>query len=130
MPNMEIDFDVFKALTALRKDEATTYNDVIRGLLKLPEIPRVPSRSTGPSDDDWHTKGVRIPAGSEFRKVFNTGKVVKGRVERGALYVNGERFDSPSHAGAKVAGYFVNGWTFWEVRTPASSEWRKMDALR
>ncbi|MDJ0978729.1 MAG: DUF4357 domain-containing protein [Erythrobacter sp.] len=35
---IEIDFDVFKALTALRKTEEDTYNSVIRRLLKLEPI--------------------------------------------------------------------------------------------
>jgi predicted CopG family antitoxin len=33
---IEIGFDVFQALTALRTNEADSYNDVIRRLLKLP----------------------------------------------------------------------------------------------
>lgn len=34
---IEIDFEVFKALTALRVSEADSYNAVVRRLLKLPE---------------------------------------------------------------------------------------------
>ena len=34
---IEIDFEVFKALTALRKSELDSYNGVVRRLLKLPD---------------------------------------------------------------------------------------------
>jgi hypothetical protein len=37
--DIEIDFDVFKALTALRKSESDSYNAVIRRLLELPDPP-------------------------------------------------------------------------------------------
>jgi hypothetical protein len=36
MQSIEIDFDVFKALTLLRHSERDSYNDVLRNILKLP----------------------------------------------------------------------------------------------
>ena len=36
MPTIEIDFEVFKALTMQREAESISYNDVIRGLLGTP----------------------------------------------------------------------------------------------
>lgn len=39
---IEIDFEVFKALTALRKSEADSYNGVIRELLNLPSTGHEP----------------------------------------------------------------------------------------
>lgn len=39
---IEVDFDVFKALTALRESEVDSYNEVIRRLLKLPSARREP----------------------------------------------------------------------------------------
>lgn len=128
MQTIDVDFEVFKALTMHRKSEDVTYNDVIRDLLKLP--PAFPTAvPAGPSADDWMAQGVRFPAGSEFQKTYK-GKLYTAKVERGALYYNGKPYDSPSAAGAAVAGYFVNGWTFWEVRVPGSSRWRVMDSFR
>lgn len=47
--NIEIDFDVFKALTALRESESDSYNAVIRRLLKLPGQANASARSREPS---------------------------------------------------------------------------------
>ena len=46
MPQIEIDFEVFKALTARRLTEYETENDVLRALLKLSISPRSKKIST------------------------------------------------------------------------------------
>src|SRR5579871_6434620 len=121
MPTLEVDFDVFKALTARRPSEDVTENDVLRELLRLPRQ-GVPPKPDRPAPDDWVTKGVRLPAGTELRAVYK-GQTYLGRVASGALDLNGKRFDSPSAAAMSITHNAVNGWTFWQCRLPGQSRW-------
>src|SRR5205807_6091549 len=84
MPTIQVDFDVFKALTARRLTEDVSENDVLRELLRLPKQPTRPVRSDVPAPDDWVTKGVRVPAGTELRATYK-GQTYLGRVNSGAL---------------------------------------------
>jgi hypothetical protein len=131
MLTIEVDFEVFKALTVRRATEAVTYNDVLRELLDLPPATPGPTLSTppGPGDADWITKDVRFPVGTEFRASYK-GKIYHGKVEAGKLVVNGQRFNSPSRAAGVLTGNSVNGWTFWEARLPGRGGWLMIKSLR
>ena len=133
MATIDVDFDVFKALTMRRSSEEVTENDVLRELLGLPS-PR-PSRSQTDasgqtrSESDWIAKGIRFPTGTEFRATYK-GKTYLARVEGGGLVLNGERFDTPSAAAMSITKNPVNVWTFWEARLPGQTSWRMLKALR
>lgn len=130
MPTIQVDFDVFKALTMRRPSEEVTENDILRQLLGLPsrKPPAVPPGVPNPAD--WIAKGVRFPAGTEFRAVYK-GQTYLARVEGGALMLSGKRFDSPSAAAMSITGDKpVNGWTFWECRLPGQGGWKTLKALR
>jgi hypothetical protein len=130
MRTIEVDFDVFKALTSRRPTENVTENDVLRNLLGLPArhgTTAVPSETGG--NDDWVAKGVRFPSGTEFRANYK-GQTWLGRVERGALVVNGKRFDTPSAAAVFITKSPTNGWTFWECRLPGQTSWQLIKGLR
>ena len=101
MRTIEVDFDVYKALTMRRPSEDITENDVLRQLLGLPgrRSPAVPA--PGPAAGDWLAKGVRFPLGTEFRATYK-GQTHLARVEGGALVLNGKRFDSPSAAAMAI----------------------------
>src|SRR5437660_11587934 len=101
MPSVEVDFDVFKALTALRPSEDVSENDVLREWLKLP--PKKPTHvsSDGPAPGEWVTKGVRFPAGTQFRAKYK-GQTYLASVENGALAVNGKPFNNPSKAAIDI----------------------------
>lgn len=129
MPSVEVDFEVFKALTARRTSEEVTENDVIRELLKLPPKPSRPEKGDGPTPGEWVAKGVRFPAGTQFRGDYK-GQTYLARVEGGALLLHGERFDSPSKAAMAITKNNVNGWTFWECRLPGKSSWQPINTLR
>lgn len=132
MATINVDFDVFKVLTMRRSSEQVTENDVLRELLELPPVRPSGSRigSAQPaSEHDWIIKGVRLPAGTEFRTTYK-GKTYLARVENGALVLNGERFDTPSAAAMSITKNPVNGWTFWEARVPGQTSWRMLKALR
>ena len=129
MRTIEVDFDVFKALTLRRPSEDVTENDVLRELLGL-----TAKRPAKPADadltkGDWAVKGITFPAGTEFRATYK-GQTYLARVENRALVLNGQPFDSPSAAAVSITGNPVNGWTFWECRLPGRTSWQTIKALR
>ena len=131
MYTIDVDFEVYKQLTVRRSTEDVTYNDVIRELLGLAQTTPLPrsEKSASPSPSDWVAKGVRFPAGTEFRANYK-GQVHVARVESGALMLsNGKRFDSPSAAAVSITGSAVNGWRFWECKLPGKS-WQLIETLR
>jgi hypothetical protein len=129
VPTIDVDFDVFKALTARRPSEEVTENDVLRQLLRLPQ--RSPSvvKPENPAPDDWLTKGVRLPAGTELRAMYK-GRTYLARVAAGALQLDGRRFDSPSAAAMSITSHPVNGWKFWQCRIPGQGTWTLLKELR
>jgi hypothetical protein len=129
MPTIEVDFDVFKALTARRPTEDVTENDVLRELLHLPRQSASAGPARRPAPEDWVTKGVRLPAGTELRATYK-GQTYLGRVDSGAFVLNGRRFDSPSAAAMSITQNPVNGWTFWKVRLPGQGMWAELKTLR
>jgi hypothetical protein len=129
MHTIEVDFDVFKELTLRRPSEDVSANDVMRQVLGLPPRKGGSATKAGPSASDWISKGVRFPAGTEFRAAYK-GRTYLGRIEGGALVVDGKRYDSPSPAAIKITGSPVNGWTFWECRLPGRANWQSLKSLR
>lgn len=129
MMNIEIDFDVFKALTLRRSTEDISYNDVLRELLGLSPQKSLVSSEQLSGHGDWVAKGVRFPAGTEFRATYK-GQKYCGKVELGGLVVDNKRFHSPSAPAVEITGNSVNGWTFWECRMPGKSSWQMIKALR
>ena len=129
MRTIEVDFDVFKALTMRRASEHVTENDVLRQILGLPSRKTSPAETPGPGPGDWVTKGVRFPTGSELRARYK-GQTHLARIEGGALVLGGRRYDSPSAAAMSITETPVNGWTFWEYRFPGQSGWKILKSLR
>jgi hypothetical protein len=129
MPSIDVDFDVFKALTARRPSEEVTENDVLRELFRLPPKNPAPASGDGPAPGEWVAKGVRFPAGTEFRASYK-GQIYLARVEGGALVLDGESFHSPSKAAMTITKTHLNGWNFWECRFPGKSSWQLIKTLR
>lgn len=131
MTTIEIDFDVFKELTVRRATENVSYNDVLREILGISQT-QTPVTTIAPEKTfagGWTTKGVTFPEGTEFRSTYR-GKTLTGKVQSGALIVNGQSFDSASSAAGSITGNSVNGWIFWECRLPGKSTWQLMKSLR
>ena len=130
MRTIEVDFEVYKALLMRRPTEDVTENDVLRELLQLPRVKAGPAPATKPpAPGDWITKGVRFPAGTEFRAHYK-GQTYLARVEAGALTLNGRPYDSPSSAAVSITGSAVNGWRFWEARLPGEAGWKMIESFR
>ncbi len=129
MRTIEVDFDVFKAITMRRAYEDVSENDVLRDLLGLPPRKGLSHSQASAGPGDWVAKGVRFPAGTEFRATYK-GQTYLARVEGGALLLNGKRFDSPSAAAISITGSPANGWHFWQCRLPGQASWQMIKALR
>lgn len=130
MTSIEIDFEVYKALTARRGSEKITYNDVIRELLGLKHLINPHPSLFHSESDGWVTKGVHFPSGTEFQARYK-GKVFRGKAESGFLELeDGSRYSTPSAAAGAITKYFVNGWTFWEYKFPGESHWKIIKSLR
>lgn len=127
MASIEIDFDVFKALTVRRPNEGVSYNDVLRELLglELESAQEKPANAVG-----CHIKGVFFPDGTAFRVVYK-GRTYTAEIRSGVwIGDDNQRRNSPSEAAHAVTGTNVNGWRFWEGRRPGDDGWRKLDTFR
>jgi hypothetical protein len=129
MNTIQIDFDVFKAITARRKNETISENDILREVFGLPPKHAEPRASQAINPRDWITKGVTFPEGTEFRATYK-GRTYMAQVEGGALVLDGKRHPSPSAAAVSITSSPVNGWRFWEARLPGQSGWKLIESLR
>lgn len=144
---IEIDFEVFKALTALRKSEGDSYNAVVRRLLslesddgsfgaeKVSKAIEVALRKVRAPESSQEPYGVYygdvfLEEGTRFRATY------KGQTHFGAIQ-NGQWVDSegvirssPSDAAGAISNTNVNGWRFWHVLRPGDSTWRKLEELK
>lgn len=126
---IDIDFDVFKALTAMREGENTTYNDVLRRILELPQIEVAPPPKGLASGKSFIAEGVEFPHGTEFR-MKHKGQWFTAKVSDGCFVQNGKGFSSVSKPACEVTGTSVNGWKYWECRFPGHTDWQSIDTLR
>ena len=144
--DIEIDFEVFKALTARRKHERHTYNDVLRELLGLDPVledeapagslPGVMSqlsdhlsRAILATPGTFMSRGLRLPDGTQLRAKYK-GKQYRAEIVGGQwVDENGEVHSSPSAAATRITQTTVNGWRFWEARRPQDTEWLRLDLL-
>ena len=130
MRQIDIDFDVFKELTARLENETDNYNAVLRRALKLTAAapPKVsPAKAGG---KPWVSKGVSFDHETEFRANYK-GQMYTARVNDGRLMINEHGASSSlSHAARLVTNTSVDGWIFWEVKRPTDSRWRKAGELR
>lgn len=135
---IEIDFEVFKALTILRQSERHTYNEVLRDLLGLEKTlgrelgERFSGLTTafGPKPNTgFVSRGLYLPDGTLLRAKYK-GLTYEARIEDGKWLSSEDReFASPSGAAHAITGTQVNGLRFWDARRPSDTEWRKLDAL-
>jgi predicted CopG family antitoxin len=146
--NIEVDFDVYQALTLLRKNEMDSYGDVIRRLLRLSEIESAAGdardqvvssnknilanllRNTPDTMEGAWIGNVHFPNGTRFRATY------KGRTFRAEIRENlwvgedGKLRKSPSEAASAISGTSVNGWRFWYGQRPGDDDWRRLDEFR
>ena len=127
MATIEVDFEVFKALTSRRATEEVTYNDVIRGLLEL--VAR-PAPRVVPIQQGATFKGVFFPDGTLFRAVYK-GQTYTAEIKNGSwIGSDGLARNSPSEAAVKITKKNWNGWRFWHCKRPGDPGWQLIDNLR
>ena len=124
MAAIDIDFDVYKALTSLRESEEDTYNDVLRKLLVLDK--KSVSRTRGPN---WVWKGVTLPSGSELRANYK-GRLYEAQIKNGVWVQDQATYTSPSAAAYAITKSGINGWGFWQVKRPSDAVWLALHELR
>ena len=125
MATIEIDFDVYKHLTALRRSEADSFNEVLRRELKIST-----HRANEAAQVGAVFKGVTLPEGTELRATYK-GKTYTAKIQ-GGLWIDssGGKRNSPTHAAVAITGKNWNGWNFWECRFPGQAGWKVLSTLR
>ena len=120
-------------------------NTALRRLLKLPNLAASESAqingklsvAAGQSlrGRPWSGKGITLPHGTELRMEYR-GQIVRGIIDEGVWVVEGKRSTSPSDAagGAVVTKTgerpSLNGWVYWEVKSPGDAQWRSIKSLK
>jgi hypothetical protein len=123
---IEVDFEVFKALTVRRETEEVTLNHVLRKLLELPDKGVTPA----PPSDGCVFKGVHFPEGTHFRGVYK-GQTYTGEIKGGRWQdAEGKTYTSPSNAAYAITQSGINGWWFWEAKRPSDPTWVRLAELR
>ncbi len=149
MPTIEIDWDVFQAITARRPAQAITPNTVLREVFKKdierlhkmrpkgPSLTKFQGKSQGQEPEAKRslvTKWISFPHGTRLRGSY-LGRIYHAEVDDGSLVVKqlgrNRRFSSLSKAAqAATAEESKNktvhsGWNFWEYQVPGAHIWRK-----
>jgi hypothetical protein len=139
---IEIDFDVYKKLTTMRRAEDHGYNDVLRELLGLPLSNPIIIEPQGASAGSpiaaghavaatagLHSRGLFLPLGTRMRATYKGCRydaiVGDGVIENTA----GNTFTSPSAAATAITKTAVNGWRFWEAKRPNDLSWHRLDQM-
>jgi predicted CopG family antitoxin len=142
MQQIEIDFDVYKALTALRRSESHTYNEVIRELLDIDvgkavvgsSLDRIAEIGANMSDALKYTKGfaargLMLPNGTQLRATHKGSSYQATILDGKWIGEDGQSHTSPSSAASAITGNNVNGWRFWQAKRPSDIDWRNLDML-
>lgn len=125
MTAIEVDFDVYKALTLKRAREDVSYNDVLREMLGLDAA----SNQERGSNSGCTISGVHFPEGTRFRVTYK-GRTYTAEIRDGEWTgSDGTKHRSPSGAASAITHTNVNGWRFWDVRRPHDERWVRMAAL-
>ena len=128
---IDIDFEVFKALTARRRDEGHTYNEVIRELLGIPRAADPKGNDSPPLGEkrSFESRDLSLPHGTQLRATYK-GSVYTARIEDGRwIDEDGIEHGSPSAAARHITGNSVNGLRFWQGKRPTDTGWLNLDVL-
>lgn len=143
---IEIDFEVYKGLTAHLQSETDSYNEAIRRLLGLPssdlaagpaeliEVGRAATYgnallSGGAVQGVWYGN-VFFVDGTSFRATYK-GKTYYAEIRDGRwVGLDGYERTSPSDAASAISRTNVNGWKFWFGKRPGDVDWCRIDEFR
>ncbi|RIA35450.1 hypothetical protein DFR49_4227 [Hephaestia caeni] len=132
---IDIDFEVFKELTARREHEAHTYNDVLRELLGMDSSI---DRLEGIGREDGLVSGGRksfvlrdgeLPDGTKLRAIYK-GTGYRATIQDGRwVDSEGREHRSPSAAASAISHTNVNGLRFWHAKRPNDHDFTRLDIL-
>ena len=77
----------------------------------------------------WVIDGLTFPKDTEFRGKYK-GYFYYGKVSGGALMINGRNFFSPSAAAMAITRSSIDGWLFWDCKTPEAVSWIDIHTLK
>ena len=148
MRQIDIDFDVWKALTAKLQSEKQTYNDVLRSLLELesiqdpipdPESPLGQAMNAAPAISElarfsqlksgFYSRGLFLPEGTKLRAIYKGQLYIAQILDGQFTEPSGNTHGSPSAAAKAITGNNVNGLRFWEALLPTGGNWCRLDLL-
>ena len=137
---IEIDFDVFKALTLRREDETVSYNDVLRGLLGLDKT------STRPAARDlaenpikafaapegvagYAYRGGFLPNGTKLKALYKN-RIYNAEIVDG-LWINddGSKHATPTSAASHITRTSTDARRFWSAKRPSDGDWYRLNSL-
>jgi hypothetical protein len=127
---IEIDFEVWKALTVRRAHEGVTYNDVLRELLDLEPSEAI----AGPMPDaesvgGFTSRNLFLPNGTDLRGLYKR-RLFSAQIRNGHwVDSDGRTHESPSAAARFITRNSVNGLRFWEAKRPGDHEFRRLDFI-
>ena len=132
MAVIEVDFDVYKALTVMRPDELTTYNDVLRRLLEIDGSSQNSSALMQASHGNGgcNFRGVFLPNGTQLHATYKGKTYLAGISDGFWIGQDGKRRNSPSDAACAITKTNVNGWRFWKAKRPGDGEARLLEEFR
>jgi hypothetical protein len=138
---IDVDFDVFKALTALRNSESDSISDALRRLLVLPpqigetELANILGHPLSEVERGLFGLGVwfgsvHFPEATKLRATYK-GRTYWAEIKHSKwLGEDGVERNSPSDAAGAISGTNVNGWRFWHAQRPGDLEWHRLDSLK
>ena len=150
-----VDSEVLAELARRLRSPDQSFNDLLRDWLGLPPRRRREFARTGSAGATMATpetleapsaadaagireseessesrdEAVPLPEGTALRGRYR-GREVHGRIEGGAVVLEGRRFPSLSAAARSVTGHPTNGWRFFEARLPGRGDWLPASRLR
>jgi hypothetical protein len=76
-----------------------------------------------------YCRGGKIPNGTKLRIQYKS-KTTVAEVRGGYIWIEGNRYDSPSDAARAVGYASVNGWNVWEYYDELAHKWHTLTWLR
>lgn len=137
---IEIDFDVFKALTLRRESENVSYNDVLRELLALNRLVTQPvARNSTESPikafsapegiSGYAYRGGFLPNGTKLKALYKN-RIYNAEIADGC-WVNddGSKHATPTAAATHITKTATNARNFWSAKRPGDGDWQRLNSI-
>ena len=138
---IEIDFEVFKALTVRREHENVSYNDVLRGLLGIAgasvqigaqDLKENPIKAFSSSDNvnGYAYRGGFLPNGTKLKALYKN-RIYNAEIVDGAwVSEDGIKHATPTAAVTHITHTTSNAGRFWSAKRPGDLDWRRLNEIQ